>query len=268
MPEDIEHIRKQLIQKAKKQVQLKYSEKDVHIARAVSLLDDLDSAFNLLAEDCIEWYATHFPELFSVVKDNETYLKIVEAFGEKDSLDAKSVLKIAGSPEKAKLIEEKAKKSMGSPVPKIALAEIKLLASNALRLKEERNKAQAFIESEMKAIAPNFSIIAGGVLAARLLAKAGGLKQIALMPSSTVQLLGAEKALFRHMRNKSNRGPKYGHIFGHPLVKAAPNRNKGKIARTLASKIVLAARADFFGKKQDIATGMLAEVEKRAKSLQ
>lgn len=267
MQTDIERLRKTLIKKAKKQVQLHYSEKDVHVARAVSLLEDIDSAFNLLSEDCIEWYATHFPELYPAVKDNSVYLKIVDAFGEREKMDAKSVLQIAGSPEKAKLIEEKAKKSIGSPLPKSALAEIKMLASNALRLKEERGKLQSFIETEMNAIAPNFSKIAGHVLAARMLAAAGGLKQIALMPSSTVQLLGAEKALFRHLRDKRNKGPKYGYIFGHPLIKATPSRNKGKVARTLAAKIALAARADFFGEKKDIATGMLAEVEKRAKGL-
>jgi len=81
MPKDIQGLRRALIRKAKKQVQLKYSEKDVHIIRAVSLLSDLDNAFNLLAENCIEWYSSNFPEMYSVVRDNEVYLKIVKEIG-------------------------------------------------------------------------------------------------------------------------------------------------------------------------------------------
>ena len=266
MPKDIEQLRKQLIKKAKKQVQARYSEKDVHVIRAVSVLGDLDSAFNLLAENCIEWYSAHFPELHSVVRDNEAYLRIAE-LGERQGISAKKLSKLLGESEKAELVEEKAKKSMGSPLPKKALQEIKLLAQNALSLKEERKKLQQFIEVEMEALAPNFSKIAGPVLGARLLAAASGLKQLAMMPSSTMQLLGAEKALFRHLRNKKSKGPKYGLIYGHALVKKMPGKHKGKLARSLASKLVLAARADYFGSKKDVAKEMLAGLEAREKQL-
>ncbi len=267
MPKDIQQLRKQLIRKAKKQVQAKYSEKDVHIIRAVSVLGDLDSAFNLLAENCIEWYSAHFPELYAIVRDNEVYLRIAE-MGERQGISAKKLSKLIEESEKAKLIEEKAKKSMGSTLPKKALQEIKLLAQNALSLKEERKELQQFIEEEMEGLAPNFSKIAGPVLGARLLAAASGLKQLAMMPSSTMQLLGAEKALFRHLRNKKSKGPKYGFIYGHPLVKKVPGKHKGKVARSLASKLVLAARADYFGSKKDVAKEMLAGLEARAKELQ
>ena len=267
MPKDIEQLRKQLIGKAKKQVQARYSEKDVNVIRAVSVLGDLDSAFNLLAENCIEWYSAHFPELYSVVRDNEVYLRIAE-MGERQGISAKKLSKLIEESEKAKLIEEKAKKSMGSDLPKKALQEIKLLAQNALRLKEERKTLQQFIEEEMEALAPNFSKIAGPVLGARLLAAASGLKQLAMMPSSTMQLLGAEKALFRHLRNKKSKGPKYGLIYGHALVKKAPGKHKGKLARSLASKLVLAARADYFGSKKDVAKERLAGLEARARELQ
>ena len=174
MPEDIQQLRKQLIRKAKKQVQAKYSEKDVNVIRAVSVLGDLDNAFNLLAENCIEWYSAHFPELYSVVRDNEVYLRIVE-LGERQGISAKKLSKLLGESGNASIVEEKAKKSMGSTLPKKALQEIKLLAQNALRLKEERKTLQQFIEEEMEALAPNFSKIAGPVLGARLLAAASGL---------------------------------------------------------------------------------------------
>jgi nucleolar protein 56 len=268
MPKDIQQLRKQLIKKAKKQVQAKYSEKDVHIIRAVSVLADLDNAFNLLAENCIEWYSAHFPEMHSVVRDNEAFLKIVSELGERQAISGKKLSKLLGESQKASLVEEKAKKSMGSPLPKKALQEIKLLAQNALSLKEERKKLQQFIEVEMETLAPNFSEMAGPVLGARLLASASGLKQLAMMPSSTIQLLGAEKALFRHLRNKKSKGPKYGLIYGHPLVKKVPGKHKGKLARSLASKLVLAARADYFGSKKNLAKEMQKELEQRIKQLE
>jgi len=267
MPRDIEVMRKALIKRARKQVEQRYSESDVHVIRAVSLLSDLDSVFNLLAESCIEWYGSHFPELGSMVRDNEAFLKIVKELGERKAISAKKLEALLGESGKAKQVEEKAKGSMGSQIPENALAEIRQLSSNALLLREERLKLQSFVEKEMQKLAPNFSEVAGPVLGARLLAGASGLKQLAMMPSSTVQLLGAEKALFRHLRDKKSKGPKYGFIYGHPLVKKALGKHKGKIARSLASKMVLAARADYFGTRRGIGKKMLEEVEKRAKQL-
>ncbi len=267
MARDIDQLRKSLIKRAKKQVQERYSETDVDIIRAISVLGDLDNTFNLLAENAIEWYGGHFPELQSIVRDNEAYLKIIKEFGEKENISEKKLSKLLGETGKEKKIEEISKSSMGSPVKKNALEELQLLASNTLELKSERKKLQEFIEKEMEKLTPNFSKVAGGVLGARLMANAGGLKQLAMMPASTMQLLGAEKALFRHLKNKKINGPKYGFIYGHPIVKQVPGKNKGKAARSLASKLVLAARADYFGSKKDVSKEILASLEKRATEL-
>jgi len=267
MAQDIEALRKRLIGRAKKQVQVKYAETDVHIIRAVSVLNDLDNAFNLLAEDCVEWYSSHFPELYSIVRDNEAFLKIVSGIGERKGISEKALAKALGESAKAKDVEAKARASMGSDIPQQALKEIMGLAENALGLKGKRKEMQAFIEKEMEKLVSNFSRAAGPVLGARLLAQANGLKQLALMPSSTLQLLGAEKALFRHLKNKKSKGPKYGFIYGHPLVRNALAKHKGKLARSLAGKLVLCARADFFGEKKDIATAMMAALEEKAKRL-
>jgi len=267
MAKDIKQLRKALIRKARKQVQIRYSEKDVHVIRAVSALNDLDSTFNLLAENVIEWYSSHFPELSKVIKDNESHLKIVKEIGEREKISQKTLSKTLGENEKAALLEEKAAKSMGSPIPKQALEQLQLLAGNALKLKEERKEIQDFIASEIEKMAPNFSKVAGPIMAARLMAQASGLKQLAMMPASTIQLLGAEKALFRHLKNKKSKGPKYGILYGHPLVKKVPGKHKGKVARTLASKLVLAIRADYFGNKKDISKEMNQELEERIKNL-
>ena len=117
----------------------------------------------------------------------------------------------------------------------------------------------------MKEFCPNISEIAGSVLGAKLLAKAGSLKRIALMPSSTIQILGAEKALFMS-RKKHAKGPKYGLLFQHALVKQMKKEHKGKLARTLAGKIATAAKADYFTKR-NIADELKRSLEARVKEI-
>ena len=257
----IEELRKKLIGKAKRQVQEKYSGKESHVIRAVGALQDLDACFNLLAEHCIEWYGSHFPELQNIAKDNQGILKLIYFVGEKSKFTEKNVEENAGK-ENAKRISEAARKSMGSSIEENSLKEIQLLALNALNLKEERDFLLKFVEGEMNSIAPNFSIIAGPLLAARLLAEAGSLKGLAIMPSSTIQLLGAEKALFRHFKNKQAKPPKHGLIFMHAMLQKTPKDHKGKMARALAGKLSIAARADYFGKR-NIAAELQAGLQKR-----
>ena len=162
----------------------------------------------------------------------------------------------------AKAIVDAAKKSMGSPIEDKVLKEVQLLALNALNIKEERIVLEKFIESEMQDIAPNFSKIAGPMLAARMLEEAGSIKKLALMPSSTIQMLGAEKALFRHLKNHSVKPPKHGLIFMHSLIQKAGRDNRGKMARALAGKLSIAVRADYFDKR-DISKGLQESLDKR-----
>ena len=185
--------------------------------------------------------------------------------GDRGKFSEKEITKQAEL-DNAKAIAETAKKSMGSDVGEAALDEIKLLALNALNLKEERDMILKFIEKEMQAIAPNFSKLAGELLAARLLAEAGGLKKLALMPSSTIQILGAEKALFRHLKNRNAKPPKHGFILMHPMVQKVPRGKKGKMARALAGKLAIAAKGDYFGKK-DNHEKLQKDLEKRFNAL-
>ncbi|MBN2067568.1 MAG: NOP58 family protein [Candidatus Diapherotrites archaeon] len=266
MQDKIQQLRKQLIKKAKKQVQVRYAESDVHIIRAVSLLQDLDAGFNLLAENCIEWYSAHFPELHNIVKDNETYLKLVQELGDRANFTEKNAAEIIKERERRKRVLDAAKKSMGSEIQKDVLEAIKMLSKNALSLKKERLLLESLIGKQMQGYAPNTAGLAGPILGARLIAAASGLKQLAMMPASTIQLLGAEKALFRHIRDRKIKGPKYGHIYGHALVKKQPAKHKGKVARSLAGKLSIAARADYFH-GENISEKLKQELEERAKQL-
>jgi nucleolar protein 56 len=263
----IDELRKKLIKKTRERVEEKYSGEEEHIIRAVNALQDLDEVFNLLSEHCGEWYAANFPELGRSVQNPEVFLKLVYMLGERENFTEKAISELVKEKETAKSIAEKAKKSMGSKIPKEAMSEMKILASNALAIREERNSLEKFIEKQIRQAAPNFSEIAGTVLGARLLKEAGSLKRLAMMPSSTIQILGAKKAFFRHVKNPKAKTPKYGILFQHPLVRQAHPKNKGRIARTLAGKIAIAARMDFFGKKP-IAKQLQKEMDERTKQIQ
>ncbi|MDD5162950.1 MAG: NOP5/NOP56 family protein [Candidatus ainarchaeum sp.] len=263
----IEELRKKLIKKTREKVEEKYSGEEEHIIRAVNALQDLDEIFNLLSEHCAEWYSSHFPELGRALQNPEAFLKLIYFVGEKEKFSEKAIADIIKEPATAKLVIEKAKKSMGSKIPETAMAEIKMLALNALNIREQRNSLEKFLTEEMQKKAPNFSQICGSVLGAKMLKEAGSLRRLALMPSSTIQILGAKKAFFRHVKNPNAKTPKYGLLFQHPMVKQASFENKGKLARSLAGKISIAIKMDFFGKKE-IAKELQKGLDERAKQLQ
>src|SRR5579885_1878190 len=138
------------------------------------------------------------------------------------------------------------KKSRGGQISDENLAIVQSIAKQILELFELRQSLEKHIESQMQIIAPNVSVILGSAVGARMLAKAGSLKKLASIPASTIQVLGAEKALFRALKTGAQ-PPKHGLLFQHPLVHAAPRWQRGKIARAIAAKAAIAARVDVFG---------------------
>ncbi len=263
--EKIGRLRRELMRKAKKKVIERYTGRDVHIIRAVNTLEDIDSVFNLLFEDVREWYSIHFPELERRVKGNETYLNLVAKICDRAEFTEENVLAYYDNREQAARVAAAAKKSIGSPLKEKDAKRISKLAEKALSLKKQRNALCSYIESEMREQMPAFSLLAGAILGARLLNEAGSVKKLAMMPSSTVQVIGAERALFKHLKTGS-KPPKHGLIFQHPLLRRVKRKNRGKMARTLANKLSIAAKEDFFGKK-DAGGKMLEELEKRAEAL-
>ncbi|MDD5148527.1 MAG: NOP5/NOP56 family protein [Candidatus ainarchaeum sp.] len=263
----IDELRKKLIRKTREKVEEKYSGEEEHIIRAVNALQDLDEIFNLISEHAREWYASHFPELDRAIQNPEAFLKLVYLLGNRENFSEKEISGLVKEKETAKAVIEKAKTSMGSRIPDKALGEIKLLALNALNIKEQRNSLEKFISEEMQKKSPNFSEICGSVLGAKMLKEAGSFRRLALMPSSTIQILGAKKAFFRHVKNPKAKTPKYGLLYQHPMVKQASFENKGKIARSLSGKISIAVRTDFFSKKE-IAKELQKGLDTRAKELQ
>tara|TARA_Y100000310_G_scaffold327376_1_gene393638 strand:- start:7436 stop:8590 length:1155 start_codon:yes stop_codon:yes gene_type:complete len=263
--DNVDFLRKKLISSAKKKVQEKYEGKEVHIIKSVNLLEDLDSASNLFIEQLREWYSTHFPELNDLVKDTDSYLKLIYGTGNREKFTEKK-LKEAGVEGKdlAKIMPA-VKKSMGSKIDDKDLAEIKTLALNCHNLREQREHLTQYIEENMNKELPNFSGLAGPVIGAKILAKVGTKKKLAFMPASAIQVIGAEKALFLH-KKKGAKSPKYGYLFQHPLIRAARYENKGKIARSLAAKLAIAIKKDYFHNTSS-ANEMKKELEERAEEL-
>ena len=139
---------------------------------------------------------------------------------------------------------------MGGTTSEGDLARVKTLAHLAVQLGSIRDSLNGYVESQMKKVSPNVAEVAGATIGARLMAKAGGLDRLAVLPASTIQILGAEKALFRSLRTGA-RPPKHGILFQHQAVHTAPKWQRGKIARTLANKIAIAARVDYYRGSED-----------------
>lgn len=218
---------------------------DQHLGQAVRAHDDLVFASNLLAERLREWYGLHFPE-FEVVVTTEAFVRAILEHGSRDKI--LEALKLEMD-------------SIGGDIEPEDLEAVRQHARPLLEMLVSREKLERYIESRMKHVAPNVAAIAGPVIGARMIMQAGSLMRLAKMPSGTVQLLGAEKAMFRHLK-KGSRPPKHGTLFQHPLVHSAPLWQRGSIARAIAGKICLAARADAYT-KNDISELLKDQLDKR-----
>lgn len=218
---------------------------DLHIIQAINSLDETDKIINAMSSRIREWYGLHFPELDNIIDSINGYSQIVLA-GKRSNL-SKTIYEDAGFPEsKVEMLTLVTDKSRGGDISDANLAIVQTLAKQILELFDLRKNIEAHVEGEMKKIAPNLSAVLGTAVGARILAHAGSLKNLAVMPASTIQVLGAEKALFRSIKTGSA-PPKHGLLFQHALVHAAPRWQRGKIARAVAGKAAIASRVDFHG---------------------
>jgi nucleolar protein 56 len=235
--------------------------RDLVIAQAIQTLDDLDRSLNLFMGRLREWYGIHFPELDRLIEKHETYARLVMNLGCRDNFSLEALEKETLPKEKAENTAEMAEKSMGADMKEQDLAKIQALSKNVLELYELRKNIENYVDKTMEEVAPNTRAIAGALLGARLVAIAGSLQNLAMRPASTIQVLGAEKALFRSLKTGA-RPPKHGLIFQHALLHDAKRWQRGKIARVLAGKLAIAARADAFGGKY-VGDSLKADIDRR-----
>jgi len=251
--------RSKFIQKAKDSIQEAYRKPDASLVQATRAIDDLDVVKSLLYQRLSEWIQLNFPELD--LKNEETVCTLYAEFGDRVLFDSDKIYQLIGA-DRAKQIIEKASKSFGAEFNDEDRIAIRGLSARVLELFKARTELLAYVEAKAQKEMPNVSALVEPLLAARLLSLAGNLKRLSSMPASTVQVIGAEKALFKHLKNKQVNPPKHGIIFQSPLINAAPFDQRGKIARALATKLSIAARADYYT-KNDVATKLKADLEKR-----
>lgn len=250
------------MKKAKEAVKKQFQRRDLPLMQAVRSIDDIDHAKNVLFTRALEWFKLNFPE--TSLQNEEVLCKIISVFGKKENLEYNTLAEMCGEVKAAELIEQ-SEHSFGPEVSEADSEALKQLAASALNLFETRKQIEKYIEKEAKNTFPNLCVLLDPLLATRLVTIAGGLERLAKMPASTIQLLGAEKALFKHLRRGTN-PPKHGIIFQCPLVRNAKEGHRGAIARTLAGKLSLCARADFYTGNL-IAEKFKKELEKRISEL-
>jgi len=241
---------------------------DTMIVQAVSLLDDLDKELNNYIMRCREWYGWHFPELGKIITDNLAFVRTVELMGTREnakSIDLSDVL-----PEEVEeKVKEAAEISMGTEISGEDIINIKHLCQQVVEIQEYRSQLYEYLKNRMMAIAPNLTVLVGELVGARLIAHAGTLMNLAKHPASTVQILGAEKALFKALKTKHDT-PKYGLIYHAQLVGQSGTKLKGKVSRMLAAKASLACRVDALGEETNTDLGIehRAKVESRIRQLE
>ena len=238
-------------------VQNQKETRDVYIAQAIASLDDLTKTINLVSNRLREWYGLHFPELGEFIEDPAQFFRLIRVIGNKVTTDWSD---LGVSDNKLDRLKEMGESSLGADINIEDLKPIQDLAKLGLELINTRKEIEEYIENTVFVIMPNVTRLIGPLVSARLLAQAGSLRNLSKMASSTVQLLGAETALFRHLKT-GEKPPKHGYLFQSPLIHQAPFHQRGKIARIIAGKITIAARLDhFLGEEQP---GLVEDLNKR-----
>jgi len=223
---------------------------DRFIVQAMAGLEELTKTSNLLIERLTEWYGMHYPELVETAAQKELVDLIAEHGGRE------AISRAQGKP----------MESFGTPLSEEDEKALRSWAVLAQAMMRTREGIEGYVTKRMEQLAPNLCSAVGPLLAARLISLTGSLERLGRLPASTVQLLGAEKALFQFMR-EGGRPPKHGVLFQHPLIHRAPPWQRGKTARALASAAALAARVDFFG-KNDRSELIKATLQKKLERIQ
>ena len=240
----MEKLREFAIQLSSSKVTEVSQSPDLHIIQAINTLDETDKIINSISSRLREWYGLHFPELDNLIDSINGYSQIVLS-GTRENISKEDFEKAGFSKDKVEMLSLIKEKSRGGNISEKNFAIVQSLAKQVLDLFELRKNIEEHVDEQMKEEAPNISAILGTAVGARVLAHAGSLNRLGRMPASTIQILGAEKALFRSLKTGAN-PPKHGILFQHAAVHAAPRWQRGKIARAVAAKAAIAARVDLF----------------------
>ena len=239
---------------------------DLHIIQSINALDELDKIINVIGARMREWYGLHFPELDNLIQSLLAYAEIVAKAGSRENISSQIIENAGIHDRKIEIIIDAAKRSKGGDITQENLVIVKKIAQEVISYSELRKILADHIEAAMELVAPNIKNLLTASVGARIIAKAGSLSRLAILPASTIQVLGAEKALFRSLKT-GTRPPKHGLIFQHPLIHSAPKWQRGKIARAIASKVAIAGRVDLY-RHSEKDSSILHSLERRIKEIQ
>ncbi|MGB9936683.1 MAG: NOP5/NOP56 family protein [Methanobacterium sp.] len=227
--------------------------RDMYLIQAVNSIDEIDESIGKLIERLREWHMIHFPEL-NKLKSNDKYVDLIAEYGDKQTITQNEIMEDLG-------IEDK---NMGAEIEETDLQMVQEFANAVKTLQNTKKSINDYVEQKMSEIAPNLSNLIGATLGAKLIAHSGSIEKLSLLPSSTIQIMGAEKALFRHLKT-GERPPKHGLIYQYPEIRSARWWLKGKFARALAAKISFAVRKDVYSGEFD--PTLKEELEKRLEEI-
>lgn len=222
------------------------TKRDLYAIQTVRCIEDLDKTMNLLAGRIREWYGLHFPELDRLVEKHDSYIRLVQNLGTRESFSYENLVGQGIPQDRATAISEAAQRSAGAEMATPDMEWLRDVSATVLQLYKLRETAEKYTDKIMAEVAPNMTSVLGAILSAKLISMGGSVENIAKMPASTLQVLGAEKALFRTLKTGA-RPPKHGIIFQYGAIHQSPKWLRGRIARAVAGKLAIAARMDAYG---------------------
>ena len=252
---------------SRKQIQKHGEQSDIHIKLINETFEDTLKIINIYGSRLREWYGVHFPELTdSLISDGKLFAGIVSKLGLRENINSQILQEYFNiGANYADEIEERIQNSMGSNLAEEHLNTIQNLSQKILSLIEFKENLENDLDNLLNSVAPNLKAIIGTQLTGKLISRAGSLKRLSKMPSSTIQVLGAEKALFRSL-NKKNESPKHGIIFTWSHIRGSKLWQRGKISRLLAGKISICSKVDYF-KGNFIGDKISAVLEKKIEEI-
>lgn len=243
---NFKEARDKAIREAKGKITESYENEEHVLIQAINAFGETTKSYNLACERLSEWYGIYFPEIKTSSHNELADLAI--AICRPGGASLESISAVVSDSGRAGTIYDQAASTMGRKITEDERGAVLAFAMMAKSMDKTLEEINTYIKSAALRIMPNVTYLTDDKIASELLSKAGSLKRLSLMPASTVQLLGAEKALFKHIKFGS-RPPKYGILFKLPEVTNAPKDKKGRIARVFATKICIALKADFFSKR-------------------
>ena len=240
---------------------------DLHISQSINALDEIDKILNTVGTRMREWYGLHFPELDNLLQNITTYANIVSKVGKREEITVEFLQTLEIPDNKIEIIQMTANRSKGGKITEENLLILQSLANEVISLAQIRKTLEDHIDATMEIISPNLKELLTATVGARLIAKAGSLKRLASLSSSTIQILGAEKALFRTLKTGAN-PPKHGLLFQHPVIHSAPKWQRGKLARAISSKAAIAARVDLYSRNPESSNALASKLNDRITEIQ